>query len=74
MHDLENQPIAVENAQFVGFIDTTEVDMFIVCVFVCVCVCVCACLSVCLCVHACVCVCVCVAGVCMRKIKFLSAI
>ena len=25
MHDLENRPIAVENAQFVDFIDTTEV-------------------------------------------------
>ena len=27
MHDLENQPIAVENAQFVDFIDTTEVPI-----------------------------------------------
>ena len=50
MHDLENQPIAVENAQFVDFIDTTEVG-------VCVCVCgacarVCVCISLCLCVRA----------------------
>ena len=28
MHDLENHPIAVENAQFVDFIDTTEVGYF----------------------------------------------
>ena len=28
MHDLENQPIAVENAQFVDFIDTTEVGIY----------------------------------------------
>ena len=48
MHDLENQPIAVENAQFVDFIDTTEVGVCVVhaCARACVCI------SLCLCVRA----------------------
>ena len=52
MHDLENQPIAVENAQFVDFIDTTEVGVCVVCVWcmrarvrVCVSVCVYVCVQ-----------------------------
>ena len=48
MHDLENQPIALENAQFVDFIDTTEVGYVFVCVSLCV--------YVCMCVYVCVCV------------------
>lgn len=50
MHDLENKPIAVENAQFVDFIDATEVDIYnikSVCVPLRTCVYTCA-----VCIHA----------------------